>query len=70
MESTGVYWKPIYNLLEGRFTVLLVNAKHFMNVFRLLVKLTTAPHSGPEIKKPPDADQVWRPGWCMQTPWG
>jgi transposase len=28
MESTGVYWKPIYNLLEGRFTVLLVNTKH------------------------------------------
>jgi transposase len=27
MESTGVYWKPIYNILEGRFTVLLVNAK-------------------------------------------
>src|SRR5205085_8152208 len=28
MEATGVYWKPIYNLLEGEFTVLLVNAKH------------------------------------------
>lgn len=28
MESTGVYWKPIYNLLEGGFEVLLVNAKH------------------------------------------
>ena len=25
MESTGVYWKPIFNLLEGDFTVLLVN---------------------------------------------
>jgi hypothetical protein len=24
----GVYWKPLYNLLEGEFTVLLVNAKH------------------------------------------
>jgi len=32
MESTGVYWKPIYNLLEGRFTVLLVNAKHVKHV--------------------------------------
>jgi transposase len=32
MESTGVYWKPIYNLLEGRFTLLLVNAKHVKNV--------------------------------------
>lgn len=29
MESTGVYWKPIYNLLEGSgITVLLVNAQH------------------------------------------
>jgi len=32
MESTGVYWKPIYNILEGRFTILLVNAKHVKNV--------------------------------------
>lgn len=28
MESTGVYGKPIYNILEGRFTILLVNARH------------------------------------------
>ena len=28
MESTGVYWKPVYNLLEGHFTVLGVNAAH------------------------------------------
>jgi len=28
MESTGVFWKPIYNILESRFTVLLVNAQH------------------------------------------
>jgi len=32
MESTGVYWKPIYNLLEGRFTLLLVNARHVNHV--------------------------------------
>jgi transposase len=32
LESTGVYWKPIYNLLEGRFTLLLVNAKHVKHV--------------------------------------
>jgi transposase len=32
MESTGVYWKPIYNILEGRFTILLVNARHIKNV--------------------------------------
>jgi transposase len=28
MESTGVYWKPVFNLLEHRFHVLLVNAQH------------------------------------------
>ena len=28
MESTGVYWKPVYNLLESSFTLLLVNARH------------------------------------------
>lgn len=28
MESTGVYWKPIYNILEDSFEVLLVNARH------------------------------------------
>ena len=34
MESTGVYWKPIYNILESRFTVLLVNARHLKQVPR------------------------------------
>jgi len=28
MESTGVYWKPIYNLLEDNLTLILVNAQH------------------------------------------
>ncbi len=28
MESTGVYWQPIWNLLAARFTLLLVNAAH------------------------------------------
>ena len=28
LESTGVYWQPIWNLLEGSFTLLLVNARH------------------------------------------
>jgi transposase len=32
MESTGVYWKPLYNLLEGAFTPLLVNARHIKAV--------------------------------------
>jgi transposase len=32
MESTGVYWKPIYNLLEGDFAILVVNAQHIKQV--------------------------------------
>jgi transposase len=33
MESTGVYWKPIYNILSAEgFEVLLVNAQHIKNV--------------------------------------
>src|SRR5712691_8362210 len=33
MEATGVYWIPIYEILEARgFKVLLVNARHFKNV--------------------------------------
>jgi transposase len=32
MESTGVYWKPVWNLLEDRFTLLLANAQHIKAV--------------------------------------
>ena len=32
LESTGVYWKPVWNLLEGQFEVLLVNAQHIKAV--------------------------------------
>ena len=28
MESTGVYWKPVWNILAEQFEVLLVNAQH------------------------------------------
>ena len=32
MESTGVYWKPVFHLLEDRFQVMLVNAQHIKQV--------------------------------------
>jgi transposase len=32
MESTGVFWRPVYNILESEFTVLVVNAKHIKYV--------------------------------------
>src|ERR1700730_4201408 len=28
MESTGVYWRPVYNILEATCEVILVNAQH------------------------------------------
>lgn len=32
LESTGVYWKPAWNVLEASFTLLLVNARHIKQV--------------------------------------
>jgi transposase len=32
MESTGVFWKPVFNLLEGFFDLLVVNAQHIKAV--------------------------------------
>ena len=32
MEATGVYWKPVWNLLEDRFELMLVNARHVQRV--------------------------------------
>jgi transposase len=32
MESTGVYWKPIWHLLEGRLELTLVNPRHMRQV--------------------------------------
>jgi len=32
MESTGVYWRPVWNILEGQFAMVLVNAQHIKAV--------------------------------------
>ena len=32
MEATGVYWKPVWAILEDEFELLLVNARHVKNV--------------------------------------
>jgi transposase len=32
MESTGVYWKPVFNILEENFHIILVNARHLKSV--------------------------------------
>ena len=32
MEATGVYWKPVWHILEGQFELTLANAQHVRNV--------------------------------------
>jgi len=32
MEATGVYWKPVYNILEGHFDLIVANARHIKAV--------------------------------------
>jgi transposase len=32
MEATGIYWKPVWHMLEGRFQLILANAAHIRNV--------------------------------------
>jgi transposase len=32
MESTGVYWKPVWNILEEHFQMVLANAQHIKAV--------------------------------------
>jgi transposase len=32
MEATGVYWRPVWHVLEGRFELVLANAQHIKNV--------------------------------------
>ncbi len=32
MEATGVYWKPVWHILEGQFTLVLANALHIRHV--------------------------------------
>jgi transposase len=34
MESTGVYWKPIFNIMEGKFTIVLANAQRLKAIPR------------------------------------
>jgi len=32
MEATGVYWKPVWHVLEGSFELVLANAQHVRDV--------------------------------------
>ena len=34
MESSGVYWKPVWNILERQFTIVLANAQHIERILQ------------------------------------
>jgi hypothetical protein len=40
LEATGVLWKPVWNVLEGRFTLLLVHPRHLKRVTRTITRRT------------------------------
>jgi transposase len=54
MESTGVYWKPVYYMLEDEFEVLLVNARDIKHVPGRKTTRSTRPGSR----------SCWRTGCC------
>jgi len=51
MESTGVFWKPVWNLLEDRFALMPVNARHVKQV---------------PGRKTTDCDWICQPDWLCQ----
>jgi hypothetical protein len=55
MESTGVFWKPVFHLLEGRFQVLRVNARH----------LKQAPGRKTDVKDSEGMGELLQP--CLPT---
>lgn len=42
MENTGKYWKQVYNILEGNFNILLVNARHIKKASGRITEKTDA----------------------------
>ena len=54
MEATGVYWKPVWAVLEDRFKCLLVNARHVKQV----------PGRKTDVQTRNGCASCWRPGCC------
>jgi transposase len=54
MEATGVYWKPVWAVLEDSFELLLVNARHVKNL----------PGRRPTSRTPSGCASCLKPGFC------
>ena len=68
MESTGVLWQPVWNVLEGQFQLLLVNAQHIKKVPGRKTDVTDAEWIGQCLQcgllrasfVPPEQVRQWR----------
>src|SRR5213595_1549882 len=76
MESTGIYWRPVYNILEGSFELSVVNAQHVKMVpgrktdVRDSDVARPAARTGPaapELRAPRGAARAARPGPVPQA---
>src|SRR5215217_8326561 len=54
MEATGVYWRPVWAVLEDRFALMLVNARHVKQV----------PGRKTDVKDASGCVSCWRPACC------
>jgi transposase len=56
MEATGVYWKPIYYMLEDDFELWLLNARHLKR---------TSPVGRPMFRTRRGSASLLSTGWCV-----
>ena len=62
MEATGVYWRPVWAVLEDRFELMLVNARH----------VKRSPDARPMSRTRSGYASCWRrgccgPAWCRRS---
>ncbi len=73
MESTGVYWRPVFNVLEACVQVILVNARHTKHVPGRKTDISDAKWLAGLLRHglvrgsfiPPEEVRQWR-DWCRQ----
>ncbi len=76
MESTGVYWKPVWHMLEGRFDLMLVNAHFIKNVPGRKTDVKDAEWTQllqhgllrPKLRAASGGASAWRPDAATEVP--